>query len=218
MKRKAKTVFTSVLSLLLAVVMVAGIAPLSGFVGLELPGWMTAEAATSGIYTYEIADGEATITACDTWASGAITIPSTLGGYPVTSIGDHAFAGCSSLTSVTIDNSVTSIGESAFASCSLESVTIGNSVTSIGDCAFQVCYNLTSVTIGNSVTNIGYCAFTDCYSLTNIAVDNSNQYYSGADGVLFNKDKTVLIQYPTGNTRSSYTIPDNLSYQYSNRE
>ena len=87
--------------------------------------------------------------------------------YSVTSIGDHAFRKCYSLTSVTIPNSVTSIGDHAFRKCySLTSVTIGNSVTSIGDRAFYECTGLTSVTIeaempptlGNSVfTSPNYC-------------------------------------------------------------
>lgn len=65
----------------------------------------------------------------------------------VTSIGDHAFCLCNSLTSITIPNSVTSIGDYAFSGCdSLTSITIPNSVTSIGKNAFWQCDNLTSVT------------------------------------------------------------------------
>ena len=74
-------------------------------------------------WTYSVENGKASLEsgyftrAIPESTSGAITIPSTLGGYPVTSIGDGAFWGCSSLASVTIPNSVTSIGERAFSEC-----------------------------------------------------------------------------------------------------
>ena len=98
-----------------------------------------------------------------------VTLPDGL-----TSIGDNAFDGCSSLTSITIPNSVTSIGRYAFEYCfSLTSVTIPNSVTSIGNGAFEYCHGLTSITIPNSVTSIGYWAFSSCSGLTSITIPNS---------------------------------------------
>ena len=129
-----------------------------------------------GQWTYIVQDGEATITAST--ATGAVTIPSALGGYAVKKVGNSwpPIFGSSntSVTSVVIPNSVTSIGESAFQMCSsLTSVTIPNSVTSIGSQAFQNCTSLASVTIPNSVTSIGYDAFYGCTGLTTITIPNS---------------------------------------------
>ena len=103
--------------------------------------------------------GDGAFSGCSSLTS--ITIPSS-----VTSIDNGAFSGCSSLTSITIPSSVTSIDNGAFFDCSsLTSITIPSSVTSIGDVAFSRCSSLTSITIPNSVTSIGYNAFAYCRSL-----------------------------------------------------
>jgi hypothetical protein len=101
--------------------------------------------------------------------SGNVTIPN-----GVTSIGDYAFDGCTSLTSITIGSGVTSIGYCAFNECtSLTSITIPASVTSIGGQAFIECTSLASVTIGSGVTSIGQEAFENCTSLTSVTIPAS---------------------------------------------
>ncbi len=125
-------------------------------------------------WTYKVFDGQASVDVMATSAANSITIPSKLGGYPVTSIGDHAFEQCDSLTSVTIPNGVTEIGTRAFANCdSLESVSIPPSLTGIGDHAFEQCDSLTSVTIPNGVTEIGTRAFANCGSLESVSIPPS---------------------------------------------
>ena len=157
-----KRLFSLFMSLIMAISLV-GVVPT-----------ITVSAEVSGDYKYEtLNDGTVEITRYNGSATN-LTIPSTIKGKKVTSIGYNAFWYCSSLTSVTIPNSVTSIGDSAFADCSsLKSVTIPNSVTSIGNGAFEFCYSLTSVTISNSVTSIGNYAFENCSSLTSVTIPNS---------------------------------------------
>jgi len=92
----------------------------------------------------------------------------------------------------------------------ITSVIIGNGVSKVSSHAFVNCSNLTSVTIGKSVTFIGDIAFLGG-SLTSINVDNDNTVYSSKNGVLFNKTKTTLVQYPPGKTNASYTIPNSVT-------
>ncbi len=89
--------------------------------------------------------------------------------------------------------------------------TDGTNVTSIGDGAFEECRRLAIVNIPGSVTNIGEEAFVGCYNLKAITVGTNNPDYSSVGGVLFDRGQDTLIEYPPGNTNSSYTIPDSVS-------
>ena len=155
-----------------------------------------AERETVGDYTWTyVINGDTVAVVADRsgaaispYPSGHVTVPSTLGGKPVTRIGRRAFDGCSGLTSVTIPESVTSIGARAFDDTPFFNdqpdglVVLGNvaykmkglcpvtvmipdGVTSIADNAFFGCSGLTSVTIPGSVTSIGCGAFKGCNGL-----------------------------------------------------
>jgi hypothetical protein len=125
-------------------------------------------------YTFTTNDDNTITITGYTGSGGAVTIPSTINGLPVTSIGNTAFYYCTNLTSITIPNSVTSIGDFAFCNCDgLISLTIGNSVTSLGFCAFYYCTSLTNVTIPYSVTSIGDHAFGGCTCPITVTIPNS---------------------------------------------
>ena len=124
--------------------------------------------------TYEIIDGEVTITGCDTSVAGELVIPPTIWGYPVTSIGTSAFSECSSLENITIPNGVIAIENACFRDCSaLTSITIPNTVTNMGKYVFENCKNLCYVSLGNGLTHIDKRSFKDCVSLEKIVIPNS---------------------------------------------
>ena len=132
------------------------------------------ETFSDGNLTYTVNDDEKTVTLTDGHkASGDIIIPAAVEqdgiSYPVTSIGDTAFASCWQLVSVTFSGNVDSIGDSAFYYCiALENVTFSGDVDSIGDTAFVDCNALENVTFSGNVGSIGDSAFFICYQLNTV--------------------------------------------------
>ena len=138
----------------------------------------------------------------------SVTIPNS-----VISIGDYAFSGIRNLASVTIPNNVTSIGDSAFSYCSsLASFTIPNSVTSIGKYAFRGNSSLTSVTIPDSVTSIGDYAFYNCSSLTSVTIPDS--VTSIGKGAFFGNELLVLTVKPESYAEK-YAAENQINFTYS---
>lgn len=122
----------------------------------------------------------------------------------------ESFSHYHNLISVTISEGVDSIGEGAFEDCrSLTSITIPHSVTYIGYEVFYDCINLTEAFIGRGVTTIESILFYGCNKLIAIHVDEANASFSSLDGVLYNKDKTKLIECPSSVT--SITIPNSVT-------
>jgi hypothetical protein len=90
------------------------------------------------------------------------------------------------------------------------SYTVPRTVTTIASASFEFSISVASVTIGTPVTSIGEYAFYDSASLTAISVDATNLNYSSTNGVLFNKNQTALIQYPSG-LSGSYIVPGTVT-------
>ncbi len=120
---------------------------------------------------------------------------------------EWAFRGCSSLESIVMPDCIRTIGYGAFEECSgLRSVTFNQGLRTIEENAFTNCRSLEEVTIPRYVTSIQESAFYRCTGLQAIHVDPDNNYYCDVDGVLYNKNKTILMAYSYGNPRESYDI------------
>ena len=216
---KRKNIFKSLLAAAMALTMIFGAVPLSGFVGIRLPMLsLKAEAAITGttedgLFEYAVEGywpisdprNGVIITRYKGPDSGEVVIPKTIGGYEVKKISDGAFQNCTGITSIVIPDSVISIGVSTFSGCtSLAEITVspdnknyssvdgvlfnkdgselivypkGNGrsaytvpdgVTSIGDSAFSGCTSLAEIVIPDSVTSIGVFAFFGCTSLSKV--------------------------------------------------
>ncbi len=129
----------------------------------------------------------------------------------VTRLGNNAFNECRNLVSVSLPDSLLEIGVQAFIYCnSLSEIVIPNGVTSIGDAAFFECSSLSRIFIPLSVTEMGDWIFSFCGNLTEILVSEDNPNYSSYEGALYNKDQTVLLQFP-GGIGGKVVVPDGVS-------
>lgn len=128
------------------------------------------------------------------------------------SIQKKAFSGCAGLTEASFPESLLELGEEAFSDCTgLQNVTILEGVQELGALAFARCTGLTSVNLPASLATIEMSIFSGCTALAAINVAEGNPNYCSENGVLFNQDKTVLIQYPAAKADASYAVPEGVT-------
>ena len=147
-----------------------------------------------------------------------LIIPYEIDGYSVKELRDLSsqsdidYYSLNTVINIELPKGLEIIGENAFERCdNLISISIPNTVTTIGDSAFWGCNNLTSITIPSSVTTIGSSVFYWCYRLTDISVAPGNTAYVDVEGVLYNKDKTKIIRYPSSKEGTEYIILDGVT-------
>jgi len=120
------------------------------------------------------------------------------------------------IKAVYIESDITSIGDFSFYDCdNLSSITLPETITSIGTKAFWSCDTLTKISIPSSVTLIGKNAFSKCTSLSEISVNALNTVYSSAGNVLYDINKTTLIQYAASCDITDFNMPDTVTTIYS---
>ena len=147
------------------------------------------ELQASSSFEYIEQNGGLYITGYTVPGQESLEIPSEIDGKPVIgvlSLGEYNVV--SSLTSVTIPDSVTTVGDSAF----------------LGD------YKLETISIGSGVNYLNADMFGGCKNLNGVSVSKDNPYYCDEDGVVYNKQKTVLVVYPLAKGED-YTVPASVT-------
>ncbi len=202
-------------AVLLAVIMMLSAIPFVSASVIEdsatNPIYVTADEALEFL-TYSVADGEATITGYTTppyysVSSDYVTleIPETVGGYPVTAIGDSAFYDLT-VDKMILPASVTEIGNNAFEKAGTLDILVASGVTKIGDFAFKDS-DIYDFTLPENLNQLGKGAFLGCEYLESINISEDNGFFCSVNGVLFNESKDELIAYPMGKADTIFTVP-----------
>ncbi len=144
---------------------------------------------------------------CPVSFGGKVVVPAT-----VTKIHSYAFCGCSQIPSIGFaGNSVSIIGDYAFFGCrSITTVILPSSVVSLGEGAFVNASGLESLTLSKSLASFDIAVLDGCTALKNLFVEKGNASFISDDGILYNADKTSLIFYPDGRTDKEYTVKDSV--------
>ena len=189
---------------------------------------------TSGVWKFQILNNQAILIGCSDDATGELTIPTKVNGYPVTTISRAGkFGGpwtdrkLTGITKITVPDSVKIIGQEAFFWCSAANIELGNGVEYIGIQAFYGC-RFETIKLPNSLIELDRECFQDCDNLkelvipenvsyisgglaggsaklTKITVSTNNKYYTSVNGVIFSRDRKQLVSFP--GVIDEYNVP-----------
>ncbi len=164
-----------------------------------------------------------------------VEIPSEINGLKVTKIADSGICKNKTLEKLILPEGITTLGE--YSVCQNENLTeivfpsslktiergaisYDNKLTALNfpegletieNLAVYTCYGLTDINIPSTVSSIGNNFAVCCFALENFNVNQANEHYCDIDGVLYNKDRSVLIRYPEHREAVGYTIPDTVT-------
>ena len=181
-----------------------------------------ADFVVDDIYYNIIGDNQVEVTSMSSGKyTGEVVIPATVVNdgvtYQVTRIGSYAFYSCRELTLVDIPEGVTEFGTYAFAYCTqLEYVDFPNSLVSIGKFSFYECSNIKGFYITRNVAEIVAPAFSACPNIDYFMCSPLNAHFQVVNGVLYNKDMTVLLAYPPASLGTSFDIPETVTIIHNN--
>lgn len=123
---------------------------------------------------------------------GTVVFPDTL-----ERIGKEAFRGCEKLRELNFPKGLKILEDSCFAQCfQLREINLPDSLEVIADFAFKDCISLRSVTLRKNCREISPTAFQECPSLERFFVTDDNEDFTSDDGILYNKDMTMLLRCP----------------------
>lgn len=200
--RKQYKSLNKTISVILAVLLAVGVLPFYTFAQDDVESYLTYSVTAEGI----------TITDCDTSLSGNVVLPDTIDDLPVTVIGKQAFRSCSKITSITLPSSIKTIEMQAFSYCSaLENIALNEGLEKLGTFVFESCSKLANVYIPASLSEIPQRAFEDSSVKQFTVSENNANYAADSYGVLYSKDMTKLLQYPTARESTTYTIPEGVT-------
>ena len=193
--------------------------------------WILNTAHAPDFQYEESEDGSGVVITGYTGPMTSFEIPETLGGKPVTGIGDGAFKE-SQVQEVAIPDGVRNIGEQAFFTCeNLTFVGLPEGLEEIGGQAFGNCSALIEMDLPEGLVSIGWLAFAETRiprviipasvtyvgkgafavwpdaGLTEFNVAPGNTSFEVKEGALYSNEGKILEAFPTG-AEGFYAIPD----------